>query len=183
MLLFWRDFFFIYRRKKSSSVGLNTLIVFPFSCLADSGNSDSLPSSIHPLTYSDCFVEALVLEALKDKDIVTVHAGMQMEPSLQLFQEKFPDKFFDVGIAEQHAVTFSAGLSCGGLKPFCIIPSTFLQRAYDQVLPPPPCPLTHSLSLSLNFIIWLLLFHIKFPVGKTFSVKKFVLLQALGVWL
>ncbi|KAK4586013.1 hypothetical protein RGQ29_023264 [Quercus rubra] len=102
--------------------------------LEDLSNSDSLPSSIHPLTYSDCFVEALVLEALKDKDIVTVHAGMQMEPSLQLFQEKFPDKCFDMGIAEQHAVTFSAGLSCGGLKPFCIIPSTFLQRAYDQVV-------------------------------------------------
>jgi 1-deoxy-D-xylulose-5-phosphate synthase len=107
------------------------------------------------LTYSDCFVEALVAEAVKDQDIVTVHAGMQMEPSLQLFQAKFPDKFFDMGIAEQHAVTFSSGLSCGGLKPFCIIPSTFLQRAYDQVL-----------SLSLNFI-WFHLFQIK----KRFSVK------------
>lgn len=102
--------------------------------LEDSSNSDSLPSRIHSLTYSDCFGEALVAEAVKDKDIVTVHAGMQMEPSLQLFQAKFPDKFFDMGIAEQHAVTFSAGLSCGGLKPFCIIPSTFLQRAYDQVV-------------------------------------------------
>ncbi|XP_059460500.1 1-deoxy-D-xylulose-5-phosphate synthase 1, chloroplastic isoform X1 [Corylus avellana] len=102
--------------------------------LEDSSNSDSLPSRIHSLTYSDCFGEALVAEAMKDKDIVTVHAGKQMEPSLQLFQAKFPDKFFDMGIAEQHAVTFSAGLSCGGLKPFCIIPSTFLQRAYDQVV-------------------------------------------------
>ncbi|GLT80502.1 hypothetical protein SLA2020_519390 [Shorea laevis] len=85
-------------------------------------------------TYSDCFVEALIMEAEKDKDIVVVHAGMELDPSLQLFQERFPDKFFDVGMAEQHAVTFSAGLSCGGLKPFCIIPSTFLQRAYDQVV-------------------------------------------------
>ncbi|XXG45638.1 hypothetical protein AAC387_Pa02g0671 [Persea americana] len=85
-------------------------------------------------TYSDCFVEALVVEAEKDKDIVTVHADMGMDPSLQLFQGKFPERFFDVGMAEQHAVTFSAGLSCGGLKPFCIIPSTFLQRAYDQVV-------------------------------------------------
>lgn len=73
------------------------------------------------------------MEAEKDKDIVTVHAGMHMETSFELFRERFPDKFFDVGMAEQHAVTFSAGLSCGGLKPFCIIPSTFLQRAYDQV--------------------------------------------------
>ena len=80
------------------------------------------------------------MEAEKDKDIVIVHAGMEMDPSLLLFQERFSDRFFDVGMAEQHAVTFSAGLSCGGLKPFCIISSAFLQRAYDQVL---------SLSLSL----------------------------------
>lgn len=74
------------------------------------------------------------MEAEKDKDIVVVHAGIEMDPSLKLFQERFSDRFFDVGMAEQHAVTFSAGLSCGGLKPFCIIPSAFLQRAYDQVL-------------------------------------------------
>nr|AMJ39462.1 1-deoxy-D-xylulose-5-phosphate synthase 3 [Bixa orellana] len=99
-----------------------------------SSNSYSLVYGDHCRTYSDCFVEALVIEAEKDKDIVVVHAGMEMDPSLHLFQERFPDKFFDVGMAEQHAVTFSAGLSCGGLKPFCIIPSTFLQRAYDQVV-------------------------------------------------
>ncbi|KAL3500391.1 hypothetical protein ACH5RR_039484 [Cinchona calisaya] len=85
-------------------------------------------------TLSDCFVEALVSEAERDKDIVAVHAGMGIEPSLDLFKNSFPDRFFNVGMAEQHAVTFSAGLSCGGLKPFCIIPSTFLQRAYDQVI-------------------------------------------------
>ncbi|KAJ8751763.1 hypothetical protein K2173_025944 [Erythroxylum novogranatense] len=96
--------------------------------------SDSLLFGIDTRTYSDCFVEALIMQAEKDKDIVAVHAGMEMEPSLHLFQEKFPDKYFDVGMAEQHAVTFSAGLSCGGLKPFCVIPSTFLQRAYDQVV-------------------------------------------------
>lgn len=73
------------------------------------------------------------MEAEQDKDIVTVHAGMHMETSFELLRERFPDKFFDVGMAEQHAVTFSAGLSRGGLKPFCIIPSAFLQRAYDQV--------------------------------------------------
>lgn len=77
------------------------------------------------------------MEAEKDTEIVTVHAGMEMEKSLQIFQEVFPDRFFDVGLAEQHAVTFSAGLSCGGLKPFCVIPSTFLQRAYDQVFRSP----------------------------------------------
>lgn len=73
------------------------------------------------------------MEAEKDRDIVVVHAGMEMDPSLLTFQERFPDRFFNVGMAEQHAVTFSAGLSSGGLKPFCIIPSAFLQRAYDQV--------------------------------------------------
>ncbi|XP_077211424.1 1-deoxy-D-xylulose 5-phosphate synthase 3 [Tasmannia lanceolata] len=85
-------------------------------------------------TYGDFFAEALVAEAERDKEIVTVHAGMRVDSSLKPFQERFPEKFFDVGMAEQHAVTFAAGLSCGGLKPFCIIPSTFLQRAYDQVI-------------------------------------------------
>lgn len=65
---------------------------------------------------------------------MAVHAGMRMDPAIELFQANFPDRFFDVGMAEQHAVTFSAGLACGGLKPFCIIPSAFLQRAYDQIV-------------------------------------------------
>ncbi|OAY77592.1 1-deoxy-D-xylulose-5-phosphate synthase, chloroplastic [Ananas comosus] len=85
-------------------------------------------------TYNDCLVEALVSEAERDERIVVVHAGMNVDPSLQLFQSRFPDRFFDVGMAEQHAVTFAAGLACGNLKPFCIIPSTFLQRAYDQII-------------------------------------------------
>ncbi|KAF3625390.1 1-deoxy-D-xylulose-5-phosphate synthase [Capsicum annuum] len=85
-------------------------------------------------TYSDCFVEALISEAERHKDIVAVHAGMGMEPSLHLLKNVFAEKFFDVGMAEQHAVTFAAGLARGGLKPFCIIPSAFLQRAYDQVI-------------------------------------------------
>lgn len=97
-------------------------------------DSNSLLFGNYSRTYDDCFVEALIMEAEKDKDIVLVHAGMEMDLSLQLFQEKFPERYFDVGMAEQHAVTFSAGLACGGLKPFCIIPSAFLQRAYDQVV-------------------------------------------------
>lgn len=105
-----------------------------FLCnFSDSVETDFLNHDVRPQTYGDCFVETLVAEAEKDKDIVVVHAGMLMEPSLELFREKFPDRFFDVGMAEQHAVTFASGLSCGGLKPFCIIPSSFLQRAYDQV--------------------------------------------------
>ncbi|KAF3447172.1 hypothetical protein FNV43_RR12352 [Rhamnella rubrinervis] len=97
-----------------------------FSDVAGSSNPSSLSFKIHSRTYSDCFAE-------KDRDIVTVHAGRHMEPSLQLFQQRFPDEFFDVGMAVQDVVTFSAGLSCGGLKPFCVIPSAFLQRAYDQM--------------------------------------------------
>ncbi|XP_006655777.1 probable 1-deoxy-D-xylulose-5-phosphate synthase, chloroplastic isoform X1 [Oryza brachyantha] len=85
-------------------------------------------------TYNDCFVESLIAEAENDKRIVVVHGGMGIDRSIQLFQSRFPDRFFDLGIAEQHAVTFSAGLACGGLNPFCIIPSTFLQRAYDQIV-------------------------------------------------
>ncbi|XP_031405236.1 probable 1-deoxy-D-xylulose-5-phosphate synthase, chloroplastic isoform X3 [Punica granatum] len=97
-------------------------------------NPDQRAHEILPRTYSDCFVESLLIEADGDRDIVMVHAGMEMDPCFQLFQEKLPERFFDVGMAEQHAVTFSAGLSCGGLKPFCMIPSSFLQRAYDQVV-------------------------------------------------
>ncbi|XP_074592303.1 1-deoxy-D-xylulose-5-phosphate synthase 1, chloroplastic-like [Curcuma longa] len=85
-------------------------------------------------TFNDVLVEALVEEAERDKSIVVVHAGAGLDPSLKFFQSRFPDRFFDVGMAEQHAITFSAGLSCGGMKPFCIIPSTFLQRGYDQVI-------------------------------------------------
>nr|QEY10165.1 1-deoxy-D-xylulose-5-phosphate synthase decarboxylase [Scutellaria barbata] len=97
-------------------------------------NIESLPFNSRPQTYSDHFVKALIRESEIDEDIVVVHAGMGMEPSFQLLKDKLGDKFFDVGMAEQHAVTFSAGLSCGGLKPFCIIPAAFLQRAYDQVV-------------------------------------------------
>nr|QCQ28859.1 putative 1-deoxy-D-xylulose 5-phosphate synthase precursor [Salvia pomifera] len=92
------------------------------------------PIRARPLTYSDHFAKALITESEIDEDIVVVHAGMGMESSFQQLKDKLRDRFFDVGMAEQHAVTFSAGLSCGGLKPFCIIPASFLQRAYDQVV-------------------------------------------------
>ncbi|KAM7257745.1 hypothetical protein ACFE04_013486 [Oxalis oulophora] len=101
---------------------------------ANSSNSSVTSNSSRPQTYTDCLAKALVTEAEKDKNIVIVHAGMELESSFQIIHDKFPDRFFDVGIAEQHAVTFSAGLSCSGLKPFCVVPSTYLQRAFDQIV-------------------------------------------------
>ncbi|CAN0877347.1 Probable 1-deoxy-D-xylulose-5-phosphate synthase, chloroplastic [Linum grandiflorum] len=83
-------------------------------------------------SYSTYFAEALIAEAEADKDIVAIHAAMGGGTGLNQFLRRFPTRCFDVGIAEQHAVTFAAGLACEGLKPFCTIYSSFLQRAYDQ---------------------------------------------------
>ncbi|MCW2310019.1 1-deoxy-D-xylulose-5-phosphate synthase [Rhodobium gokarnense] len=85
-------------------------------------------------SYTKVFAEAITEEAARDDKIVAVTAAMPAGTGLDKFAEKYPKRFFDVGIAEQHAVTFSAGLAAEGLKPFCAIYSTFLQRAYDQVV-------------------------------------------------
>ncbi len=85
-------------------------------------------------SYTKVFAEALVREAGRDPRIVAVTAAMPDGTGLNLFAERFPQRCFDVGIAEQHAVTFSAGLAAGGMRPFCAIYSTFLQRGYDQVV-------------------------------------------------
>ncbi|PRX37553.1 1-deoxy-D-xylulose-5-phosphate synthase [Meinhardsimonia xiamenensis] len=85
-------------------------------------------------TYTKVFARALIREAEDDERIVAVTAAMPDGTGLDLFAERFPRRCFDVGIAEQHAVTFSAGMAAGGLKPFCAIYSTFLQRGYDQVV-------------------------------------------------
>ncbi|MEI9929353.1 MAG: 1-deoxy-D-xylulose-5-phosphate synthase [Rhizomicrobium sp.] len=84
--------------------------------------------------YQKVFGEALIAEAKKDKRIVAITAAMPSGTGLDLFEKVFPERTFDVGIAEQHAVTFAAGLAADGMKPFCAIYSTFLQRAYDQVV-------------------------------------------------
>jgi 1-deoxy-D-xylulose-5-phosphate synthase len=84
--------------------------------------------------YTKVFAEALIAEAEKDDRIVAITAAMPAGTGLDLFAKKFPDRCFDVGIAEQHGVTFAAGLAAEGLKPFAAIYSTFLQRAYDQVV-------------------------------------------------
>ena len=85
-------------------------------------------------SYTNVFADALIKEAEHDKKIVAITAAMPSGTGLNKFGEKFPDRIFDVGIAEQHAVTFAAGLSCQGFKPFVAIYSTFLQRAYDQIV-------------------------------------------------
>ncbi len=86
------------------------------------------------LTYTQAFSGALLAEAEADDKIVAITAAMPDGTGLAGFQKRFPKRFFDVGIAEQHAITFAAGLACEGLKPFCAIYSTFMQRAYDQVV-------------------------------------------------
>ncbi|KFI33734.1 1-deoxy-D-xylulose-5-phosphate synthase [Haematobacter missouriensis] len=85
-------------------------------------------------SYTSVFAKALVAEAERDDRIVAVTAAMPDGTGLNLFAERFPKRCFDVGIAEQHAVTFAAGLAAGGMRPFCALYSTFLQRGYDQVV-------------------------------------------------
>ncbi|MEZ5731804.1 MAG: 1-deoxy-D-xylulose-5-phosphate synthase [Paracoccaceae bacterium] len=85
-------------------------------------------------SYTKVFAQSLIREAETDDKIVAITAAMPDGTGLNLFAERFPKRCFDVGIAEQHAVTFSAGLAAAGLKPFCALYSTFLQRGYDQVV-------------------------------------------------
>jgi 1-deoxy-D-xylulose-5-phosphate synthase len=85
-------------------------------------------------SYTKVFAESLMKEAALDDKVVAVTAAMPDGTGLDLFAERFPSRCFDVGIAEQHGVTFCAGLAAGGMKPFCAMYSTFLQRGYDQVV-------------------------------------------------
>jgi 1-deoxy-D-xylulose-5-phosphate synthase len=85
-------------------------------------------------TYTKVFAQELIKQAEKDDKIVAITAAMDSGTGLDLFANRFPDRMYDVGIAEQHAVTFAAGLAADGMKPFCAIYSTFLQRGYDQVV-------------------------------------------------
>jgi 1-deoxy-D-xylulose-5-phosphate synthase len=87
-----------------------------------------------PPSYTKVFAEALTAEAERDEKIVAITAAMPSGTGLDLFAKRFPKRFFDVGIAEQHGVTFAAGLAAEGFRPFAAIYSTFLQRAYDQVV-------------------------------------------------
>jgi 1-deoxy-D-xylulose-5-phosphate synthase len=85
-------------------------------------------------SYTGVFAKAMLAEMERDEKVVAITAAMPSGTGLDKVQEKFPDRTFDVGIAEQHAVTFAAGLAAEGYRPFCAIYSTFLQRAYDQVV-------------------------------------------------
>jgi 1-deoxy-D-xylulose-5-phosphate synthase len=87
-----------------------------------------------PKDYSEVFGETIVSEAEKNKDIIAITAAMTEGTGLSVFKEKFPERFFDVGIAEQHAVTFAGALASEGLRPVCAVYSTFLQRAFDQII-------------------------------------------------
>jgi 1-deoxy-D-xylulose-5-phosphate synthase len=100
----------------------------PFDC--DTGE----PLKGSGLTYSEVFGDALTELAEKDEKVVAITAAMKEGTGLQHFARTYPDRFYDVGIAEPHAVTFAAGLATQGMKPVVAIYSTFLQRAYDQIL-------------------------------------------------
>ena len=91
-------------------------------------------SAAGPPSDTGVFAQALLAEAERDPTICAITAAMPSGTGLDKFQAAYPDRFFDVGIAEQHAVTFAAGLAAEGMRPFCAIYSTFLQRAYDQVV-------------------------------------------------
>ncbi|MBB3980590.1 1-deoxy-D-xylulose-5-phosphate synthase [Sphingobium fontiphilum] len=96
------------------------------------GAQDKAPPG--PPSYTHVFARALIAEAERDPTICAITAAMPSGTGLDKFAERFPERSFDVGIAEQHAVTFAAGLAAQGMRPFCAIYSTFLQRAYDQVV-------------------------------------------------
>jgi len=85
-------------------------------------------------SYTKVYAEALIKEARDDDKIVTITAAMPSGTGIDMFEKEFPDRTFDVGLAEQHAVTFAAGLAADGMKPFATIYSTFLQRAFDQIV-------------------------------------------------
>ena len=92
------------------------------------------PPKAVPTGYTQAFSEAVLKEAEHESHLVAITAAMPGPTGLIPFQERFPDRFFDVGIAEQHAVTGAAGMAMGGLRPVVAIYSTFLNRAWDQVV-------------------------------------------------
>jgi len=117
-----------YPPAEASDDKYHGVVKFDVATGAQSKSKGGAPS------YTKVFAESLITEARKDEKIVAITAAMPSGTGLDLFQQKFPARTFDVGIAEQHAVTFGAGMATEGFKPFVAIYSTFLQRAYDQVV-------------------------------------------------
>jgi 1-deoxy-D-xylulose-5-phosphate synthase len=117
-----------YGPAESSADKYHGVVKFDVATGAQSKSKSNAPS------YTKVYAESLIKEARKDDKIVAITAAMPSGTGLDLFGKEFPHRTFDVGIAEQHAVTFAAGLACEGIKPFVTIYSTFLQRAYDQVV-------------------------------------------------
>ncbi len=105
--------------------------VGPFTVQCGSFKKSSTPK---PPTYTEVFGKSLVELARADERVVGITAAMPDGTGLEHLSRELPERFYDVGICEQHAVTFAAGLACEGMRPFCAIYSTFLQRAYDQVI-------------------------------------------------
>ncbi|MFO0388451.1 MAG: 1-deoxy-D-xylulose-5-phosphate synthase [Alphaproteobacteria bacterium] len=117
-----------YAPAEESDDKYHGVVKFDVSTGAQKKSAAAAPS------YTKVFADSLIAEAAKDEKIIAITAAMPSGTGLDKFAEKFPTRTFDVGIAEQHAVTFAAGLATQGYKPFCAIYSTFLQRAYDQVV-------------------------------------------------
>jgi 1-deoxy-D-xylulose-5-phosphate synthase len=117
-----------YHAAEASADKLHAVAKFDVASGVQAKSAPKAPS------YTCVFADSLIAEAAADPKIVAITAAMPSGTGLDLFEKRFPDRMFDVGIAEQHAVTFAAGLATEGYKPFCAIYSTFLQRAYDQVV-------------------------------------------------
>ena len=117
-----------YPPAESSADKYHGVVKFDVATGAQAKSKSNAPS------YTKVFAQSLIKEARKDDRIVAITAAMPAGTGLDLFAGQFPDRMFDVGIAEQHGVTFAAGLATEGYKPFVAIYSTFLQRAYDQVV-------------------------------------------------
>jgi 1-deoxy-D-xylulose-5-phosphate synthase len=117
-----------YPPAESAADKLHAVAKFDVATGAQAKSKSNLP------TYTRVYADALIAEAAADRRVVGITAAMPSGTGLDLFAKKFPERSFDVGIAEQHAVTFAAGLAAEGLKPFCTLYSTFLQRGYDQVV-------------------------------------------------
>ena len=113
--------------------------VKPLCLKPDVGEGDAIPAKVeaHPTTaktFTDAFAETMIAAGREDPRVVAITAAMPTGTGLSKFEKEFPERFFDVGICEQHAVTFAAGLAIAGLKPVLALYSTFLQRGYDQLI-------------------------------------------------